>query len=100
MAQEFDKHGDIYFEGSVSFLRLSSPDGIVFNARFRHDRLRRIVPAGDYAIRSYQRPCDGNCGLLDAPADICEQSVTIAPGQTTKVHVVIKIGSGCTFDLP
>ena len=31
---------------------------------------RRLSP-GRYRVISYQRPCDGNCGLLDPPTDRC-----------------------------
>ncbi len=100
VTQEFDDRGQVYTEGSLSFVRLWGPEGAVFDAEVKDDRLKREVPAGRYRIRSYQRPCDGNCGFLDPPTDTCEQPLTIAPDTVTRVHVVTRIGSGCTFELP
>jgi len=35
---------------------------------------------GRYTLKSWQRPCDGNCGYLDPPTDECSAPVEVASG--------------------
>jgi hypothetical protein len=55
------------------------------------------VPAGDYTIVSYQRPCSGNCRQLDMPTDQCEGDVSLDPGEQVTVMVTVHHGEGCTI---
>ncbi len=48
---------------------------------------------GRYALTSYVRPCDGNCGLLDPPTGRCSGTVAI-PGDAA-VAVLVTPGSPC-----
>jgi zinc D-Ala-D-Ala dipeptidase len=46
-------------------------------------------------VISYQRPCDGNCGLLDPPTDRCARPIRILSGGLTEVAVRVRPGRGC-----
>lgn len=88
-----------YIEGSVSFLRVvRTQDGsVVVDGPMRNKPLLdRAVAAGDYQVVSYQRPCDGNCGLLDPPVDRCEATVRVTGGHTRTATVVLGRHGGCT----
>jgi hypothetical protein len=41
---------------------------------------------GNYDLRGYSRPCDGNCNSLDPPRDECRATITIRSGQTLFVE--------------
>ena len=69
--------GGAYIEGSVSFLRVRDARGTLVvdesgGPRLRW-RVRRRLPAGRYRLTSFERPCDGNCSLLDPPTDRCSR---------------------------
>src|SRR5690348_2485266 len=78
----------IYPEGYISFLRVRDADGKVV-ARKRDPakvHLRTRLPAGDYRVVRFVRPCDGNCGFLDPPTERCRTDLTIdADGRTRAI---------------
>jgi D-alanyl-D-alanine dipeptidase len=88
-----------YTEGAVSFVHVrDSSGGLVLSRRVRHRpsfRLRRRLPAGRYRVVSYQRPCDGNCSLLDEPTDRCARRIRVLSGGLTEVSVTVRPGRGC-----
>ena len=91
-------HSPRYVEGSVSFVRVRDVAGATV-ARRRVDRarfrmIRRLRP-GLYRVVSYQRPCDGNCSLLDPPTDRCARRARILSGGLTQVRVRVRPGRGC-----
>lgn len=59
-------------EGVVYFLRARDRSGSVVM-----DRILRLegdtvsLPPGIYRLEAYYRACDGNCGLLDPPHQLC-----------------------------
>ena len=66
--------------------------------RVRHKprfRMGRRLPPGRYVVVSFQRPCDGNCALLDPPTDRCARRVRILSGGLTEVRVTVRPGRGC-----
>jgi hypothetical protein len=101
--------GPIYFEGAVPFFSVSS--GI-----FREERhlggqwcmaprstrpdiptepicypggggsLAMPLPPGNYDLRGYSRPCEGNCNNLDPRRDECRATITIKAGETLFVE--------------
>jgi zinc D-Ala-D-Ala dipeptidase len=92
-------HG-VYVEGSISFVRVRDRSGeLVVRRRTAKPRFRmlRRLPPGRYRVISYQRPCDGNCSLLDPPADRCTRRVRILSGGRTEVRVTVRPGRGCTM---
>ena len=96
--QSFDFSRGVYVEGSVSYVRVRGVRGkLVVAKRSRRPRFRmqrRLVP-GHYMVINYQRPCDGNCGTLDPPADRCARRVRILSGGLTEVNVRVRPGRRC-----
>lgn len=54
--------------------------------------LRADVEAGDYVLRSYVRPCEAACPLMDPPTDECTLALSLEAGGTVEVHVERLIG--------
>jgi D-alanyl-D-alanine dipeptidase len=98
--ERLDASRGVYVEGSISFVRVRDADGAVVvrrrtaRARFR---MRRKLPPGRYRVVSYQRPCDGNCMLLDPPVDRCARRVRVLSGGRTEVRVTVRPGRPCTM---
>ena len=43
----------------------------------------RTLPAGEYRVTRYLRPCDGNCTLLDPASERCSIRIPVGgPGET------------------
>lgn len=63
-------------EGSVQFveLRRAGDDPVVVRLRARTETVS--VPAGDYQVLSYSRPCTGGCEQLGEPAGRCAAALT------------------------
>jgi zinc D-Ala-D-Ala dipeptidase len=97
--QRFDTSQGTYHEGSVSHVRVRDTDGrVVLERTYRvrpRFRLRHPLPQGIYRVRSFQRPCDGNCGTLDPPTDSCSRRFRILPRGRTAVRVTVRPGRGC-----
>ena len=92
--------GGYYIEGSYSYVRLERPGSADVETRLSLGRAPQAtlsLETGSYRLVSFQRPCDGNCGLLDAPTDRC--SVPIEVTEDAELHEVIELtpGSGCTI---
>jgi hypothetical protein len=74
--------GPIYIEGALSFVAVDKrPCRTIVTKQVRKRLVLRLA-AGRYRLRSWVRPCDGNCGTLDAPTDRCARPFTLARGQT------------------
>ena len=96
----------VYIEGSVSFLRVvqtgsgevladgRATDGV--QVRGRDALFSRAVEPGEYRLVSYQRSCNGNCGILDPPSDRCDATVRVPAGDTLTATVVLGQNGGCT----
>jgi hypothetical protein len=94
-----DLSGGPYIEGSVSFLRVFDVSGRlvleqVAAGRVRW-RVRRWLPAGHYRVTSFERPCDGNCSLLDPPRERCSRHIRIFAGGRTGVRAAVRPHRGC-----
>ena len=76
-------------EGSLAFVRATSSTGeVLFDARVDPDQERVIqLPAGEYSLEAYYRPCDGNCTLLDPAGDICQIDAQLADGSRNQLTV-------------
>ena len=72
--------GQAYREGAITFFSVMLAERTV--AELRLDRGSRFVmlDPGPYEIRSYVRPCDGNCLTLDPPRDECRTQLTLGDG--------------------
>jgi hypothetical protein len=96
VSQRFDVSKGVYVEGSMSYLRVLHRGRIVLR-RVRQGPVRaRLHPrAGLYRVESFQRPCDGNCSLLDPPTDRCSKRVRVYGGEGARVGIVTRPGRGC-----
>ena len=87
-----------YIEGSVAFLRVRDAARRVVldesSGRVRW-RVRRRLPAGRYRLTSFERPCSGNCSVLDPPAERCSRRITIIAHGRTGVRATVRPGRGC-----
>jgi D-alanyl-D-alanine dipeptidase len=96
--QTFDTSRGMYIEGAFSYVRVSDARGrVVLERAYQRGRfrLRHPLPAGRYRVRSFQRPCDGNCGTLDPPMDSCSRRLRVLPRGRTVVRVSVRPGRGC-----
>jgi hypothetical protein len=91
----------IYIEGYISFLRVRDETGTVV-ARKREPgkiHLQADLAPGSYQLTRFIRPCDGNCGYLDAPTERCRQTLTVAAGVKTHAIVNSRIGHPCEIEI-
>jgi len=97
--QAFAKGTRVYREGTVSFLRVRDAGGeVVVRRRVRHRprfRMSRRLRPGRYRVISYQRPCDGNCRLLDSPTDRCARPIRILSSGLSEATVRVRPGRRC-----
>jgi len=63
----------------------------------RTPRATLTLDPGSYTMVSFQRPCDGNCGTLDPPADQCSLAIEALAGSVIKTTVRLSPGKGCTI---
>lgn len=99
--QSLDSSRGLFVEGSVSYVRVRDADGdLVVRRRVRHRpsfRLVRKLRPGRYRVISYERPCDGNCNLLDPPTGRCSKRIRVLSGGLTDVRVTVRPGRACTM---
>lgn len=97
--QALDSSRGTYVEGSVSVVRVRSAGGeLVVDRAAEHRprlRLRRTLPPGRYRVTSHQRPCNGNCELLDPPAERCSRWVRVLSDGLTRVRAAVRPHRGC-----
>jgi hypothetical protein len=108
--QIYDMSQGGYFEGSYSYVRVESLAGEkVIEKRFLEGEklgpLRflstttvRLAP-GSYRLVSFQRPCSGNCGLLDPPTDKCSREMVVAPDRSVEATITVRPGEGCSVEV-
>jgi hypothetical protein len=55
---------------------------------------------GTYVVSSYQRPCDGNCDVLNSPIDRCDsEPIEVEEGTAVSVLVSVVPFGGCTISV-
>jgi D-alanyl-D-alanine dipeptidase len=93
----------VYIEGSISHLRVRDGKGTLAlqrqsgpGVRFR---VRERLPAGRYRVTSFERPCDGNCALLDPPVARCSRRIQIMPHGRTGVRTTVRPYRGCRMSV-
>ena len=103
VTQKHVESGSFYIEGSISYLIVCDWLGREV-ARREFMLMDNTLPVvdlslqpGAYYIESYQRPCDGNCALLDPPMDRCAKRFELASGETWFVTVSFSPAKGCSF---
>jgi hypothetical protein len=99
VSQSVDQSGPMFIEGAIGFLEVRSVGRLVQRADgpMGMVHLRVALPAGTYRVVSYLRPCDGNCGYLDAPVDRCTTAADVSAGSVTKALARVTPTQGCTF---
>lgn len=76
-------------EGAVLFVRLmDDTKTTIMDTYFRWPTDGKAIPAGRYQLSAYWRPCDGNCGLLDAPIPFCHDRFEVEPSGRVEVRLV------------
>jgi hypothetical protein len=87
--------GPAYTEGAVTFFLVLRDNKPIIDVRLETSA-SVALPAGSYALRSYVRPCDGNCALLNAPRDECATTFTLETSQILAAERVME-GARCTI---
>ena len=90
----------LYIEGAKSYVSAEPENGsdtkeaeLSYADRASTGSLR--LDPGRYTLKSWQRPCDGNCGYLDPPTDECSAPVEVTSGADTRVKIEVEPGKGC-----
>jgi hypothetical protein len=84
-------------EGGVLFLKATDPAGnALLDVTVDPDGAVIPLPPGQYTLNAYSRSCDGNCGLLDPPNDLCSADARIEPDGEYRLTVDMS-GPSCTF---
>jgi hypothetical protein len=94
-----------YLEGAIPFVRIHKDNAVVLNERMeRQDDSRTFhteLAVGSYLLESYERTCNGYCGVLDKwTTDRCTAPLTIAAGQTAHAAVLVHPAHGCQITFP
>lgn len=99
--------GSMYTEGSVSYVRVealaseTTAGGVVEKSKQGGvgPLAKLSVPAGHITVKTWQRPCNGNCDHLDPPRDHCEISFVAAENAQVIVRTTYSPGQSCTADV-
>jgi hypothetical protein len=93
--------GSLYVEGSYSYVRVEQDGHEIAKVRLTNAPTPRAtirLGPGSYRLVSFQRACDGNCGILDAPSDQCDLAVDVSANQVVSATVRLSPGKGCTIE--
>ena len=93
VALKVDVDGPMYIEGAIYYLR-AERNGHAVTKRLGATTTFRLAP-GRYRLRSWARPCDGNCGYLDPPTDRCSATIRLRASRTTRLRITASAGSPC-----
>jgi hypothetical protein len=97
-----------YREGSVSYVfirRVGNEDPTTRVSRLLAPLEPTLIVGtqldpGRYVVASFQRPCDGNCDVLNPPVDVCESGpVDLLPGMSVNLLVSVIPFGGCTISI-
>jgi hypothetical protein len=87
-----DENAMLGIEGAILFINATSSSGsIVLDRIVDADGDVQSLPAGDYTLIAYYRPCDANCGFLDPPQEFC--SVTQALDADQQYWLTVRINA-------
>ena len=91
----------VYAEGFQSYLAVTAGAGgstTVTVPRTAGPAFTKRLAPGRYTIKSWLRPCDGNCGTLDDSTDRCQLAVSLGPDRPTDYIVLLTPGHGCQIE--
>jgi hypothetical protein len=96
--QVLAKNTPLPVEGAIPVVAIARRDGSLVAKR----RLGLVRPSatfslapGRYRLLSWQRVCDGNCGILDPPSDRCSRAFRLHGNQRLRATITVRYGSGC-----
>jgi hypothetical protein len=88
--------GPGYVEGAVSFFRVEQSGKVIEELRLDRGPTVFTLPPGNYELRSFVRPCTGDCSRLDPPRDSCTAPFTAVAAQILFAERVMQ-GASCTI---
>jgi len=89
----------VYTEGAVAFVAVDDLHGHTLAARRIDKRLALALHSGRFRLRSWVRPCDGNCGYLDPPTDRCSHPFGLRRGDRLLATIRMQAGDPCRISL-
>lgn len=100
--QTYDQSAGLYIEGAISYVAVETSAGDEIAEEQLESTNERTgvtitLEPGEYVLRSWQRPCSGNCGELDKPTDRCESPFSLGPNGSLLARIVVRAGEGCSI---
>jgi hypothetical protein len=87
----------VYIEGALTYASVSDRHGQVLVTRRVDKRVTILLGTGRYRLRSWVRPCDGNCSVLDPPTDRCARAFRLEPGQGLAATIRVQAARPCAI---
>jgi hypothetical protein len=92
----------VYTEGFQSYLAVSADAGGSTTVTVPRTAGRPVftkrLATGRYTIKSWLRPCDGNCGTLNDSTDRCQLAVSLGPDRPTDYIILLTPGHRCLIE--
>ena len=92
--------GPVFIEGSATQFRIMRVDGstVIDDVDTSATLFDQSLAPGSYKLETVERPCAGNCNLLDGPAEStrCTLDVPVIAGERTEVSIVLKSSATTT----
>ncbi len=89
--------GGVYIEGALTYVSVSDRHGRVLITKRVDKRVVLPLGSGHYRLRSWVRPCDGNCSVLDPPTDRCGRAFSLATGQALVATIRVQAARPCAI---
>ena len=91
----------VYIEGAAWHFRLTRVGGptVADLLLLNDDDITLRPKAGTYVLRSADRPCEGNCSMLDPDVAVCKRRVTVKAGRRLVATVRATAGRPCVIVL-
>jgi len=96
MTQHRGAHGAVYTEGAMAEVILRDAQGTKVDVQTKAPQGRLAftnLKPGTYFVEPALRPCDANCGYLDARVDSCSHKLEVDGRVDVKVDFIV--GSRC-----
>jgi hypothetical protein len=96
VVHSLDTSGPMYIEGAAWHLEVVDASGDLVFTKDLLDSERQVVELvpGRYEVRSAERPCEGNCSMLDPPDGDCALTVDV-PEEGLTVKIDAAAGRPC-----
>lgn len=89
--------GGLYVEGALTYASVSDRHGRVLVTKRIDKRVTLLLGTGPFRVRSWVRPCDGNCSVLDPPTDRCGRAFRLAPGRKLVATIRVQAAHPCVI---